>query len=122
MAFLGAVLGGWRQFAVLILVLLGVSVWLRFQFMEAKVEDLQKSLDREHSLRVTAENRLALREMASGEAAHTERVNTVTRIIERDAEREITDAVQRQDAHAAYVAWRAGLERLRDNELRIDSV
>lgn len=116
-AFLRALLGNWKQFLVVMLVLLGVSVWLRFQFMEAQANRLKEALDREHTLRLTAENRLALSERASEEAAHTERVNTVTRIIEHDVEREITDAVQRQDAHALYVAWRAGVERLRNDEL-----
>ena len=49
------------------------------------------------------------------EADTTERVNVVTRTIVQQAQREVTDAAQRQDVHAMYVAWSNGISRVWDD-------
>jgi hypothetical protein len=115
MGILGFFFGRPRLSLGLLAVLAVAGLWMMFRGLQAENARLDQALEHAHQMRAAAENRLALETMANDEAERTHSVNAITRTIEREIEREMTDAVQRQDAHALYVAWVGGVRRLRDD-------
>jgi hypothetical protein len=99
-----ALLGNWRVISGMFVLAIVASVWVRFQLLEADAEKLQSSLDSERALRASAEDKLALNEVASTEAQTTERIEDQTREAVEAAQREIANAETAADIYAALVA------------------
>jgi hypothetical protein len=118
---LTAILGGWRQILTLLVIGAVVFVWARFQLQEQALDRAEAALAGERQMRAAAEARLALSEAASDEAERTHSVNTITHTIEGEISRDLTDALQRQDAHALYATWVSGVIRLRDAERELSA-
>lgn len=91
-----------------------VSVLAMFRAQQDDLAETRAALEDTREMLAAAEDRLALMEFAREQAVETERVIYQTRTIVTQAHQEIADASARNDVHAMYVAWAAGLERVRD--------
>ena len=104
----------WRGIAALIIGAVVVSVWLRFQFLEAEVEKTNAALADARQMLAAAQAQNRLTQGAVHEADRSARLERSVSEIVAASDREITDAAQREDAHALYVAWVGSIGRLRD--------
>lgn len=104
------------RLAVVILILAGlVSAWLMFQGLQAQVTAANAALAQTRALLATSQAQAHLNQVATNEADHTQRTDAATRGIVQQAYRALTDAADRNDSHALYVAWVDGINRLRND-------
>lgn len=104
--------GGWRVWAVVIVIGLVASAWGMFQHIQAENARLKSALDDARDMLATAKIELALNQSASSEAETTHRVEDHTRDAEEAALQEIANA---QTAHDIYAALVAGVDGVWDD-------
>lgn len=109
----GFLFGNWQRILVLLAVLVGLSVYMRFQFVEAALRETRAELADARDLLAAAEAQADLNQVATNEADISQREERRVAQIVADAQAEITYA---EDAHALYVAWVAGVARVRNDE------
>lgn len=109
-ALFGFFFGNWHRIAVLFLMLAAVSVYARFRYLETQHKADITALAHTRSLLASAQAQARLNQRATNEADHTQRVNRQTHAAVEAAQQDIAHA---PDAHALYIAWTAGIERVR---------